>query len=87
MKTTEQNFYLKKWCFASNLLIKNAERRENEVKARVKSVIAARISRIQDSFAFPRRGKANEKLLESKNLFCESCSQRPYYYTEVISVF
>ena len=44
MKTTEQNFYLKIWCFALNLLIKNAERRENEVKARVKSVIAARIS-------------------------------------------
>ena len=44
MKTTEQNFYLKKWCFASNLLIKNAERRENGVKARVKKTDAARIS-------------------------------------------
>ena len=50
MKTTEQNendrtkFLIQNWCFASNLLIKNAERRENEVKARVKSVIAARIS-------------------------------------------
>ena len=26
-------------------------------------------------------------VLGSKNLFCESCSQRPYYYREVISVF
>ena len=26
-------------------------------------------------------------LLGSKNLFSESCSQRPYYYREVISVF
>ena len=27
---------------------------------------------VQDMFAFPRRGKANEKLLGWKNLFCES---------------
>ena len=33
-----------KKCFISNLLIKNAERRENEVKARVKKTDAARIS-------------------------------------------
>ena len=33
------------------------------------------------------RGKANKKLLESKNLFSESCSHCLYYYTEVISVF
>ena len=32
-------------------------------------------------------GKANEKLLESKNLFCESWSERPYYYREGISAF
>ena len=50
LKTTEQNendrtkFLIQKWCFASNLLIENAERHENEVEARVKSVIAARIS-------------------------------------------
>ena len=41
----------------------------------------------QDSFAFPQRGMANEKLLGSKNLFSESWSERPYYYREVISVF
>ena len=28
-----------------------------------------------------------EGVLGSKNLFCESCSQHPYYYREVISVF
>ena len=33
-----------KKCFISNLLIKNAERRENGVKARVKKTDAARIS-------------------------------------------
>ena len=42
---------------------------------------------VQDLFAFPRRGKANEKLLESKNLFSESCSQHPYQFREVISFF
>ena len=28
-----------------------------------------------------------EEVLGSKNLLSESCSQRPYYYIEVISVF
>ena len=42
---------------------------------------------VQDLFAFPQRGKANEKWLRSKNLFCESCSEQPYYYQEVISDF
>ena len=35
-----------KKCFISNLLIKNAERRENGVKARVKKTDAARISNL-----------------------------------------
>ena len=35
---------------------------------------------------FPRREKANEKLLGSKNLFSESWSERPYNYREVISI-
>ena len=42
---------------------------------------------VQDLFAFPRRGKANEKLLGWKNLFSESCLERPSYYKEVTSVF
>ena len=42
---------------------------------------------VQDLFAFPWRGKAKEKLLGSKNLFSKSCSERRYYYTQVISVF
>ena len=41
----------------------------------------------QDQFAFPRRRKANEKLLGWKNLFCESWSERPSYYREVTPVF
>ena len=31
------------------------------------------------------RGKANKKLLGSKNLFSESCLECPYYYKKVIS--
>ena len=42
---------------------------------------------VQDLFAFPRRGKANEKLLGWKNLFSESWLERPSYYKEVTSVF
>ena len=50
MKSAEQNekcwtkLLVGKKCFISNLLIKNAERRENGVKARVKKTDAARIS-------------------------------------------
>ena len=42
---------------------------------------------VQDLIAFPRRGKANKKLLGWKNLFSESWSERPSYYREVTSVF
>ena len=50
MKSAEQNekcwtkLLVGKKCFISNLLIKNAERRENGVKARVIKTNAARIS-------------------------------------------
>ena len=37
---------------------------------------------VRDSFAFPLRGKANRKLLGSKNLFCGSWTGCQYYYTE-----
>ena len=35
----------------------------------------------------PIRGKANKKLLGSKNLFSESCLEQPHYCREVISDF
>ena len=53
MKSAEQNekcwtkLLVGKKCFISNLLIKNAERRENGVKARVIKTDAARISTAQ----------------------------------------
>ena len=58
MKSAEQNgkcwtkLLVGKKCFISNLLIKNAERRENGVKARVKKTDAARISIFYSSGVF-----------------------------------
>ena len=42
-------FVVERKGFISNLLIKNAERRENDVKARVKKTDAARISPYLDN--------------------------------------
>ena len=49
--------------------------------------VFAKLRSSVDFLGFPRRGKANKKLLGSKNLFSKSFSERPYYYTEVISDF